>query len=568
MMKLKSFYLRGMLCLFSASLPSIVTAQTEPAPTAQTASVRLPYGDIIRLREGDVRVASGIVARDQPLVSIPYAYRRTAVLTADVADGGFWGGGNRIYLKAGAKGYWAGSFSSGSFLLSSASRNLWCFFGVNQRDVATQACFLSDFNGKFIMVAGGHLVTSFVLPQSVVGTLDLNFEEKVVEILADARLEYRFREWDDKDADVHLFVGNSFINNSAIGRQADGSALLFTQAGQVRLRQSGTDRRSATASLEAAPPVVQQTAPAVQNAAAVQTLADAYAGMRLFMMAVGGAQFTTIYNKTAGLVPDATQRPVRAGQEIARESFVPARVGRLDVSPLGRANRFGAIGDLVFEVKPDKDRSLMCWRHYLAGGGINPTGARLLGMCLEDKDKDGKYETLWKDVTFQNDMHYQLNGLNTQTTLEDRNPPVTITPADSNLMAPETLRLIYQGSGSERRNANGALEPATAKLEWASTLLPATPREIFSQTIILNNAGQGQTTASDTIPVIELSNVAIAGTASVRVLSGFASRDSDFGTGELLRKGQALFERMSGSQKVESPQAAPTLTPAVPEPKT
>jgi hypothetical protein len=74
-------------------------------------------------------------------------------------------------------------------------------------------------------------------------------ERQLTDVTPGLELAYRFIEWDAKDADVHVVLKadgqESVIGSLALKRQADGSVLLKTLGGTLRLSQAGADRHVA-----------------------------------------------------------------------------------------------------------------------------------------------------------------------------------------------------------------------------------------------------------------------------------------------------------------------------------
>jgi hypothetical protein len=593
-------YLLGVTALASSFLlPTLSLAQTLPSVPAAPANVAaaqspvtLPMNLIMQVREGaEVRVASGAVGRDQALVSIPFRYRRTAELTADLLAAGGWRGNQMVMLKAGAKGYWAGRFRSqlistttygGVPIRSSpgavSQTEIWCFFGVDDRNREASACVQQLSDGSAQLVTTGnqpYLLQSFSSSPSNQSVSQFQFVEKPLELFPDLRMEYRFREWDARDLDVHLVVRDTLVENLPSLREADGTALVATPAGTLRLRQNGTDRRTATVTLETAPIRVSQPAPAPETASA-----DLRA--RMLLMAEMADRRARMLDREQPLRAhvlslaqvDAAPRTVQRGEVVARQTIRPVKAFTQDATPLGRPERFGAPGTLLFEVPWNDEPPVLCWRNPEQLTSVEPANHNnytVKSFCLQDIDRNGSYEVLWKDPQFIRGARYALAGLETRTALDGgQKPPITVRSADASLLAPETIELVYVGVTEEGIGAGGTVVPKAVGFNWryASFPLPTSASSTFLvQGVSVSEKGDGKYTSSSR-DFVTVSGVTGNGQAQVQILGLYPLGDQLLSDpAERAARFRALAKSIRESKEVTGADpAAPAATTAVPSP--
>ena len=139
----------GLLLLMAAACANSVS--TAPAnmpppipPAEMTGMPGVPYSQIIEAA-GPPMVRSGPVHVGEPLVTIPYRYRHTAVLTQDVTGFSFTVRG--VQAPAGSPGYYAGTFSSNFGSRNGAPFDMWCFLPRAAGGSGDAICLLRNLPG-------------------------------------------------------------------------------------------------------------------------------------------------------------------------------------------------------------------------------------------------------------------------------------------------------------------------------------------------------------------------------------------------------------------------------------
>jgi len=586
------------IAVLSLLLPAAVIAQMAPEPAPKAAEAAPPQPQVgplelnmvMLVRDGaEVRVASGAVGRGQALVSIPFKYRRTAELTENLVIPGLFGSGEKILLKAGAKGYWAGRFSSQ--IVNSTTLNgvpirqsygqrsnvqIWCFFGRNDKDKASSACLQQQEDGRaeYIITGQPYLLKSFSVMNSSTA-LKFSFQEKDVELFPDLRMEYRFIEWDSKDVDVDLMIQGVWVDSLPTQREADGSALLATPAGNLRLRQEGTNRLKALASMEqpAKPEKkVETPAPPSQKelTTAMLTLARIVDGQA---EKLENSMPTRMQVLTLAQV-DPAPRPIRVGEVVARQTIRPPGAFTQDATPLNRPERFGPPGALLFPFLYRNHSMLLCWRNAEQMAQTAPENHqwRVQSHCLEDEDKDGRYEVLWKDPIFALGSRYLLQSVRARTVLNQATtPPITVKPADPNLVAPETIELVFLGVSDESLTEAGAVLADSFKFQWRYGTFPSRAPEltkIFEFEVRINKEGMGDYLLGGK-PVLRIRDARANSNPNLQVqgfyplgdvdLQNFAERAKD-----MRSIAQTLRERANAPEQSTTSGTAKAPSPAVP----
>lgn len=586
------------IAFLSSFLPAAVTAQMAPEAASRAAEAAPPQPQVgplelnmvMLVRDGaEVRVASGAVGRDQALVSIPFKYRRTAELTDDLVIPGLFGSGEKVLLKAGAKGYWAGRFSSQ--VVNSTTLNgvpirqsygqrsyvqIWCFFGRDGNDKASNACLQQREDGRaeYIVTGQPYRLKSFSVMNSS-AALKFSFQEKDVELFPDLRMEYRFIEWDSKDVDVDLMIQGVWVDSLPAQRQADGSALLSTPAGNLRLRQEGTNRLKVLASMEQpAKPVKKVEAPTPPSqkdlTAAMFTLARIVDGQAAQLE---NSMPTRMHVLTLAQV-DPAPRPIRVGEVVARQTIRPPGAFSQDATPLNRPERFGPPGALLFPVQYRNHSTFLCWRNAEQMAKTTPESHqwRVKGHCLEDEDKDGRYEVLWKDPIFALGSRYLLVSVSGRTLLnQPTTPPITVKPADPNLLVPETIELAYLGVSDEGLTAAGAVVAESFKFQWRHGTFPSRSPEftkIFEFEVRVNEEGMGDYVLGGK-PVLRLRDARANSNPNLQVQGFYPLGDVDLQNiaeraKDMRSIAQTLREQANAPEQFTTSGTAKAPSPAVP----
>lgn len=179
--------------------------------------------------------AASLAAPGESIVTFPFAFTRTAVLTQDLT----YADAKGARARAGAPGFLVGNFTLSRPGIA-PRWNMWCFLSWPESQPADWACSLVQDS------AGSNEVRSTAVeitnPYDVTAIKKLGrasrgpvFEERQVAIPGDLRLEYRFKRWTLRTAEIEVRAGGRWSSDLALPRRADGSALLETPAALYRL---------------------------------------------------------------------------------------------------------------------------------------------------------------------------------------------------------------------------------------------------------------------------------------------------------------------------------------------
>ena len=191
--------------------PTAQPSATEASPTTYTPDPeRLPYRHTLRLRDGETHVVTGRVSANDPIISIPVAHRRTAVLTEDMRDGALLAG-NAIVVPAGAPGYQAGAAGS-DYSLRGA--DIWCFFPRFAEGNLRVSCFsetIANNDSENVVAMTTPPANRFAAPvyftSPYPGTINApRVEDRPVEFVPDMRLEFSLLRWTARFAFVQIRI--------------------------------------------------------------------------------------------------------------------------------------------------------------------------------------------------------------------------------------------------------------------------------------------------------------------------------------------------------------------------
>lgn len=228
--------------------PDEAPANSPPPLTEAEQNVGVPgvlFSNVIEAA-GEPVIAQGAVQKGQTLLTIPYAYRYTAVLTEDVKGYSFTVSG--VQAPAGSPGYFVGSFvQSNNYgpMETNAPMDMWCFLPKVAGGKRDNICFLRN-QPKFAAIAptrmNPYLWTSFA---PATGSFDYVrtpiFERQAVTLPFSPVLEYRFTGWEKNAASFEIYT---------MGKPAGTVSALKDPGGDYRLRTVGGDfivTRDATA---------------------------------------------------------------------------------------------------------------------------------------------------------------------------------------------------------------------------------------------------------------------------------------------------------------------------------
>lgn len=200
-------------------------------------------------REGEASTPAGSFGRGEVAGTMPFAYRRTGVLTKDVMPKTFYVRG--VQAPAGAHGFYVGTYViPGVWPLSrTLSSELWCFDTGPVGGRTGGTCFMLYSQSK--APAGGiyrnnnpYWINPDVAgnPNEISYTALPEIQEGPVEITAHRTLEYRFLGWAGDDARVEFLVGDRPVVQRTVKAESDRSVRLgLLDGGFLRLTRDGVD---------------------------------------------------------------------------------------------------------------------------------------------------------------------------------------------------------------------------------------------------------------------------------------------------------------------------------------
>lgn len=233
--------LAAAVCLFSQSA---ATAQTSAPPPLDPYLVVMQ--DALRFDADDVRIAAQ-VSRGDAIISMGVTHTRTGVLQNDLRR-------NLALisvLPAGVPGYYAGQYAP----IGGPAGDMWCF-ALSARNIeAGTKCILQTSRGWWEAgePTNPYLPISAQVNPAAPPVPDPIIDERPIDVHSDLRAEYIFRSWGSSHVDVQLRLGGRPI--LAVGAfkrvqtEADGSALLNTPVGLIRLERDGRSRSRSLVSL-------------------------------------------------------------------------------------------------------------------------------------------------------------------------------------------------------------------------------------------------------------------------------------------------------------------------------
>lgn len=218
----------------SAPPPILPPPLTEAESHAGTPGIL--FSDVVR-PTGRSDVAAQPIMSGGTLLSIPFAYRYTAVITEDVTGYSFTVGG--VQAPAGSPGYYAGSFrQEGSYRepRDGVPMDMWCFLPRVAGGKRENICLLRNDPKRAAIApkkANQYLWTSF---SPMTGTFDyVNtpiFERRTIDLPIKPVLEYKFVKWSGDRASIDIQV---------FGKSVTKDTLTADDNGLIRLRTIGGD---------------------------------------------------------------------------------------------------------------------------------------------------------------------------------------------------------------------------------------------------------------------------------------------------------------------------------------
>jgi hypothetical protein len=165
------------------------------------------------------------------VISIPVTHLRAAIARQAISDQNT----GEALVNAGASGYLAGQFGG---------EDVWCFQPSSGRSVA---CFVQRSGIWYATGPANHnfYPTSVQLSALLTRVSPVEIEQGAATASSDLRAEYRLRRWSRRGAEVELLIGRqpvaagTYRVYQTFARQTDGSALVATPVGLIRLSDAG-----------------------------------------------------------------------------------------------------------------------------------------------------------------------------------------------------------------------------------------------------------------------------------------------------------------------------------------
>lgn len=432
----------------------------------------------------------GIIDIDEKFLEVPIAYRRTALLKSDVKTMG-WGKEN-VVLKSGALGYWVGQYTSQLTttqygVTTYGAKNIidiWCFFGLNAKDKTEYRCANIGEGGTTIDYQYRppyYIDESFTGGSSanIVGKLEI--EEKDVEITPNLKFDYKLAKIKKNYIEVKVFVGEKAVNESIAYFDVNtGIGVYDTPIGELKFKVSESKNNIEIYKIEENKPT-KEANQGIKTQDKVALALDFAAKLEKQSNEIEKAEPT---NFNFIDKPQILTKPIKLEKYalIGEQTVKPEKTYIQKTSPFNRPDRFGAAGAPLFSAKillPTKDnngnrvnasRELLCWRDFAkALKNENATGIvwkEANAHCLEDNDKDGKYEKIWKIANFGSNSYYNLTGLGAPVELDGRdgNNPIEVELASNENLPPEKIGIFYQGPTGQEVGGDGKI--ATSRVSF------------------------------------------------------------------------------------------------------
>lgn len=240
----------GLLVLAGCSNSTLSTAPPDmppPIPAEELAGLPgVPYSDIVEAA-GAPAVAAGAVADGKPLVTIPYRYRHTAVLTQDVT--GFSITVRGVKATAGSPGYYAGTFTGSRSSSNKAPWDMWCFLRGGAGSGRDPICLFRNLPGLAAIAPTRSNPWLWYSFSPMTGTFNYVktpiFERRRVELPVPLALEYRFEGWRGEDPKVALYAVGGRVLDLPLARDSSGRPRLATVAGPFVVTRDPADPAAA-----------------------------------------------------------------------------------------------------------------------------------------------------------------------------------------------------------------------------------------------------------------------------------------------------------------------------------
>jgi hypothetical protein len=225
---------------FPANLP-------QPIPHAElTGLPGVAFSEIVEA-VATPTVHPGPVRDGGPLVTIPYRYRHTAVLTEDVMGYSITVRGVRA--PAGSPGYYAGTFHSSGGSNNGAPFDMWCFLPRAAGGDRDTLCLLRNFptiaaiaptrSNPYLWYQFSPMTGTFNYVRTPI------FERRRVDLPLALALEYRFSGWRGDEPRIALFAGGRHVMDLPVSRDPSGRPQLLTIGGHFVITKDPADPAAA-----------------------------------------------------------------------------------------------------------------------------------------------------------------------------------------------------------------------------------------------------------------------------------------------------------------------------------
>jgi hypothetical protein len=219
------------------------------APAAESPATGLDLPPSVRFAGPGDHMADGEAARGAVIASAPLAFARTGVLTEDVTGRGYWvrgvlapAGSPAIYLGAAAYSVTRGGRPVSG--IPTPHGEFWCFLPKKAGGRRETLC-LGVFPGASLIGpdnANPYLFHGWAPANGPPNmATKARIDDKPVDLGGEIRVEYVFSGWGRDDVVVNIRAGGLPAEPLRLSRGADGSALLRTPSGVLRITPTPGD---------------------------------------------------------------------------------------------------------------------------------------------------------------------------------------------------------------------------------------------------------------------------------------------------------------------------------------
>lgn len=459
--------------IISASILSFSSfAMAQEAQTSQELDVNgsLPVPLIMKPIAGkQATLVTGIISIKDSFLKVPYQYRRTGILKSDVVIKSMFG--DIVLIKAGAKGYWAGRFQVTDYGIQSQAE-IWCFFGKDKGDRDTHQCFKENqYSSDLLYIyRAPYILDNFSSPQNNLYTSKPEYEEADVKIADNLEISYSVLSYGKKFGTIGLSVNGELANEVNFQVNENGEGTVATPVGTILIKPAAEKKQYIIALKEAAPKVEPVEKSKVDTEIKVEDIDKTISLLDVLITNLTN-QIEEYKKKNDVLVNfiDVPQKPIDGvfirDTNIVEQSFVPANAYKIKY----KIADYIPAGALLFEAEYN-NLHYLCWRDYdrLAKSISKPTIFDIKGICISDENKDGKYETVWKNVSFVNGTFYSPSNISNKTEIDtiENAPSVELEKVDSKQLLPEKIAFVYKGADSEGVNQEDKIVVNRLLFKW------------------------------------------------------------------------------------------------------